>query len=218
MNKGEKTRLQLIEEARELFNTRGTNLTITQISRELGHGKSKITNHFPRKSDLIAAILERYNKKVTQVILTYSTKEFAHSFHDLIVYYGTLLDLMFAHRGVIIDSLNSSVQEDDYKQAVYNTYKANVERLRMRVQSLIHSGLLDPVISEPRTFKIFEIQHMNFLSTWFITMDLYHWEEGFHKMKPLYIKTILTNYLPFVTHKGEADLRKTFDYLDGLAD
>jgi AcrR family transcriptional regulator len=214
MNKGLETRISIVEESRKLFNRKGCDLTISQISREIGHGKSKLSNHFPKKSDLIFAILESYEKSLGQFIGAFSELDNRYTFQNHAALMNELFDLMFEYRGVIAYSLTAPKNDSAMMLAVRGRYASNQVRLRTRLEYMVESGLLVKEVLESHSLKTFEVQYMTSLTTWFITLELYYGEENYHLMKPEYIKAVLHTFSPYLTEKGRKELDATLSSID----
>jgi AcrR family transcriptional regulator len=214
MNKGLETRASIIEKSRELFNRLGWELTIAEISHEIGHGKSQITNHFPKKQDLLYAILEAFDKRLSEVISDSFSLNENYTFKSYFKALDGLLDVMFDYRGVIAYSLFAPKRNEVMLGYLRDRYARNLERLQSRLEVMINNGLLIPTLISKEHAKTFEIQYMNMLSTWFITFELYQGKENYLKLKPELIKAILSIFTPYLTELGKSELTATFLLID----
>ncbi|MGL6268322.1 MAG: TetR/AcrR family transcriptional regulator, partial [Chitinophagaceae bacterium] len=72
--KGVITRKYILDRSREIFNTKGINLTLDSIARELNITKGRITNHFPAKDNLFLAIVADYEDQFQLVLKKYQNQ------------------------------------------------------------------------------------------------------------------------------------------------
>jgi AcrR family transcriptional regulator len=214
MNKGLETRMAILDASRDLFNRMGCELTIAQIATEIGHGKSKVSNHFPRKNELIFAILETYEEQLGQFINEFAELEDRYTFLNHARLLDKLMDLMFEYRGVIAYSLTAPKKDRAMMMAVRGRYATNRERLKSRLQKMVQRRILNPAILEAASFQRFEVQYMNLLTTWFITLELYYGSENYSDLKTDYIKSVLNSYSPHLTRQGKDELDAAFLSLD----
>ena len=68
LSKGQLSRKKIINDAREVFNRKGSQITIQELALELGEGVSYITNHYRTKDHLIVAIAGEYEEKYYEIL------------------------------------------------------------------------------------------------------------------------------------------------------
>jgi hypothetical protein len=121
---------------------------------------------------------------------------------------------MFDYRGVIAYSLFAPKRNEEMLGYLQKRYLRNLERLQVRLRAMIKNGLLCPSITSDEPAKVFELQYMNMLSTWFISFELYQGKENYSKLKPQLIKAILSIFTPYLTELGRVNLKDTFSLID----
>lgn len=205
MRKGLETRFRLLGDVIELFNKKGTDLTIGQIASELNVNRSTISNHFPKKEDLIFALANLYQEKLAMLIA--KSREVKNvSFKTQALQFSEVMDLVFSYRGVISYMMVTPPTDKLVEDSIKNTYKQHTANLKGRIKIMIEMGLLVPSILEPIPFKLFEIQYMTIASTWFISFNLYQEEKDYKKIKPYVLISLFNSYYPHLTKKGKKEI------------
>jgi AcrR family transcriptional regulator len=207
MKKGLETRDMLLEESRNLFNRKGTDLTLATIAAELKVNRSMITNHFPKKQDLIYSLVNQYEEKLS-VLRAHEQNQEDVSFRSQAAFLSKVLDVSFSYRGVISYVLVIPAGEEMLEASFAQTYKRNVKRTIDRIHALLDRGMLSSEILDPVSLKSFEIQYMTLVSTWFITYGLYYKEKDYKKMKPYVLMSMFNAYLPFLTEAGKQQMEE----------
>jgi AcrR family transcriptional regulator len=205
MKKGHTTHEMLLDEIRDLFNQKGTDLTLSTIAAELKVNRSMITNHFPKKRDLIYSLVSQYEEKLSILRANRSNPDDV-SFQSQAAFYSEILDLGFSYRGVIAYVLVTPAGEKLLDDPFKKTYEQNIMRIRDRIHVMIELDLVKDEILKPVSFKVFEIQYMTLASTWFISYGLYYDEEDYQNIKPYILISLFNTYLPYLTDKGKQQL------------
>jgi AcrR family transcriptional regulator len=205
IKKGQKTREKLLENSRKLFNKKGTDLTLATIAVELGLNRSVISNHFPKKKELIYALAEQYEEKLTN-LRNNLPPNLDFSFQSQAILFSEIIDLVFDYRSIIAYAMITPSDNQLMDKRFKKRYKHNIERAKDRLKGMIEQGLVSEDILAKQSFKLFEVQFMTVSSTWFISYALYYEEKYFKEIKPYVILSIFNAYHPFLTSKGQKQL------------
>lgn len=204
-SKGVQTRKNIIDQVNKLYNRTEKILTLDELAGELNLTRSRITNYFPRKEQLILAIYEEYSKKLDKLIKTYNPDNEKLNLKSLVDYYSKIMDLLFEYRFAISYLFVNPLNDEELARHLEETYEENKNRLFNRIKILVVSGLVDKELLEQKNFDAFSFQHTNLLTTWVISYRIYDNKAGFKNMKPVYLRGVLNCYLPFMTESGKTD-------------
>ncbi len=203
--KGQNTRQAILDSARQIFNEKGLNITLEKIAAEMGLTKSRITNHFSTKDSLFLAILRAYEEKLAHVAAEVNLVN-AVDLSELAEGISAVMDVQYEYRcGIAYVALVTQSQHELHKHISEN-YKRNVRSIFNRVKKMADVGILKPDILSASEFKIFVFQYTNILTTWVINLELYDAEQGYAKMKPVYIDAVFSCFKPYLTTMGEKQL------------
>lgn len=205
INKGQNTKHSILDSARQIFNEKGLNITLEKIATEMGLTKSLITNHFSTKDSLFLAILRAYEEKLAYVTAEMKLAD-AVDFSELARGISAVMDVQYEYRcGIAYVAMVTQSQHELHKHISEN-YKKNVKNIFNRAKKMADVGILKPDILVASGFKTFVFQFTNILTTWVINLELYDSEQGYAKMKPVYIDAALSCFKPYLTQKGEKQL------------
>jgi hypothetical protein len=65
---------------------------------------------------------------------------------------------------------------------------------------------------EEKTYEVFHFQLTNLFTNWVINLELYDIGKTYTEMKPVYLKGIISIFLPFLTEKGFRELTDNIFY------
>jgi hypothetical protein len=102
----------------------------------------------------------------------------------------------------------TSSGQKELHNRITKSYKTNSNQVSQSVESLLKSGLVKPVILDPKVFEVFCFQYENLFTTWVISLEIYHSSNSYKNMKPVYLKGILGCFYPYLTVKGQNQLNK----------
>ena len=95
------TRERILKEAIKQINNRGlSNVGVREIARALEISPGNMSYHFPKKEDLILALLETYSSKNTEVYNAYDSSP--ASVDRFLQFFKELFENQYAYRGVFI--------------------------------------------------------------------------------------------------------------------
>lgn len=205
INKGQNTKHSILDSARQIFNEKGLNITLEKIATEIGLTKSRITNHFATKDSLFLAILRAYEEELAHVTAEVKLAD-AIEFSDIARGISAVMDVQYEYRcGIAYVAMVTQSQHELHRHISEN-YKKNVRNIFNRAKRMVDEGALKPDILIPSGFNTFVFQFTNILTTWVINLELYDSEQGYTKMKPVYIDAALSCFKPYLTKKGEKQL------------
>ncbi len=205
IKKGQNTRQTILDSARQIFNERGLNITLEKIAAEMGLTKSRITNHFATKESLFLAILRDYEESLARCATDIGLSD-ALELSELAVGISAVMDVQYQYRcGMAYVAMVTHSQQELHRHISEN-YRKNVRSILKRTEKMVDAGILKPEILKSSDFSIFVFQYTNILTTWVINLELYDIEQGYAKMKPVYISAAFSCFIPYLTKKGEKQL------------
>ena len=208
INKGIRTRKSIVKKANNLFNKEERLLTLEELANKLELTKSVISNHFPKKELLILAIYREYEHQLEKLLSSDKPDETKLNFTDLILYYGDILELFYKYRFSIAYLFINPLKDEALKTHIDGRFHNNKVRIRLRIENMVHLGLLSDRILDPTNFDVFFFKYTNLMTTWIISLKLYDKDKGFRKIKPVYLEGIASCFEPFTTDLGKADYAK----------
>lgn len=207
MPKGANTRLTIIHEAREIWNTAGIGITIDMIAREMGVSKSRISNHFPTKDSLFIAILGEYEKELASTIQTLYEAGFGHSLQAYANGLHQIMDVQYKYRCGIIYLNVLSPSQHELKSHTASNYARNLASIRQRMELFYEQGLIVHSVLEEPQWSAFVFVYINLLTQWVIHLDMYDNNKSYLENKKVYISGILKHlYAPYLTEKGKRQM------------
>jgi AcrR family transcriptional regulator len=205
--KGKQSREEIIDRARELFNEYGIHLTLVRLSEMMETTLGRMTHHFKNKDLLFIALAKDYEAKLGELRQNRPPGPF--SMVTFIRSSSLVMDLQYDYRCAmryIIGSLQHQPQmRSHFLDAYGNTHKA----IRTTIEALVNAGSLQPGILQDGIYEVFLFQLTNLFTHWVINLELYDIDRTYEEMKPIYLKGIMSIFLPFVTAKGKQELEES---------
>jgi AcrR family transcriptional regulator len=205
LTKGEKTKESILNEARRVFNEDGIFLTLSAISKKIGITSGGITNHFPTKEHLFVGLAEQYESEIEEVISAQDINLF-RDFEKIVNYFGTIMDIQFKHRSVILYFSAAHQSQTVLFSQVAKTWIQRQSRLEKLANAFVNEGLLEREILDPNEFPVFRFQYINLFTTWLVSYSLYDSDREYEEMKPIYLSGILRVFDKYLTEKGRAQM------------
>lgn len=139
------TKDKILEKSLELFNNQGVhNVGVRDIARALEISPGNMSYHFPKKEDVILALMEKMSEGNSICFEAYGQKE--PSLLSFIALYEAVFTNQFAYRGLLIGNTEfEEVLKNRYVQK--RTYEKRINQLRNMVIGLRNKGLL--YLAEP---------------------------------------------------------------------
>ena len=147
------TKGKILEKSIELFNHQGVhNVGVRDIARALEISPGNLSYHFPKKEDVILALMEKMSEGNTICFEAYAQKE--ASLQSFIALYEELFTNQYAYRGLLIG--NTEFEEVLRKRYAYSkTYEKRVSLLNNILIGLRNKGLLHLAESDQEMFLSF---------------------------------------------------------------
>jgi AcrR family transcriptional regulator len=212
--KGEITRQEILQKVNDLFNQSGVEHTIVHISESIGIGKSRITNYFPKKEDLIINLLREYEAEMAEWVSNYMSKTEIRNFCEYVPYLVGIMELMFEYRRVISLSLINPKPGGDVIHHMRSNYDRNKRQIRGRMEVFARNGLLRKELLEPENFEVFIFQFFCMTSNWIVMYNVLDADIDFKLVKVRYLKSILCCLDSYLTEKGRKDMANAFHTLN----
>jgi AcrR family transcriptional regulator len=202
--KGQKAKIEIVTQSRDVFNRRGIHITLGELASELGLGVSFITNHFRTKDHLIVAIADEFNTR---------NREIEQEFSDggsvnLLSYarmFSTMMDNQFLHRCAIIAIFSFINAEKELFREIREHYPRSKDSVRLFVRSLVEAGYVEPSILQRKSYEVFAFQFVNLFMSWVTNHALFNVDKTYEEMKPIYLAGIMSSLRPFFTEKGKEE-------------
>lgn len=207
-SKGEKTRKEILEGARIIFNEKGIGVTIDTLAIEMELSKSRITNHFATKDSLFAALQKEYEERMNETLLQQQWKEEEGNFKYMARVISIVMDVQYEFRcGIAYVSMVTHTQKEIHDQINQN-YQRNIARIKLRLEKMVSNDILIPDILLPEKFAVFILAYVNLLTTWVTNLELYDYKNGYKKMKHYYLAAAFQCYVPFLTATGQEEFNQ----------
>lgn len=147
------TKDRILEKSIELFNNQGVhNVGVRDIARALEMSPGNMSYHFPKKEDVILALMEKMSEGNNSCFEAYGQKE--PSLLSFIGLYQGLFTNQFAFRGLLIG--NTEFEEVLRKRYAYKkTYEKRVNLLQNILIELRDKGVLHLSESDQEMFLAF---------------------------------------------------------------
>lgn len=201
-SKGATTRATILEKARIMYNEHGIDLKIDEIVQLIGCNKSSLTNHFPNKEKLLAAIATEYDQQVSKIVIENGYEHF-QDLQTSVNFYQKLMDLQFEYRAAILFTINSTFNDIDYKTQIIKSYNLRLAMFKSQLKKFQTNGILVSTILEKEYFEIFVVQYFTMSIHWLSYFEMYSTDINLKKTKETYLKSIFHLYLPYLTKKGK---------------
>lgn len=147
------TKDKVLEKSLELFNNQGVHsVGVRDIARALEISPGNLSYHFPKKEDVILALMEKMSEGNNFCFEAYGQKE--PSLQSFILLYEQLFTNQYAYRGLLIG--NTEFEEVLRKRYAYTkTYEKRVSVLNNILIGLRNNGLLHLSDSDQEMFLSF---------------------------------------------------------------
>lgn len=201
--KGELSQIWLIENCINVFNTIGLDITLKELAVELGISLGRISYYFPTKEKLLVAISMDYETKLTEITTSFPYSNADNFLYDQIKLYSLIMDNQYHYRCVMIYASGTSNSRKEMINQINLRYRGSKERFRLLTDRLVDLKFLDSKILEYPNFEVFKFKFITVFTTWVINLEIYDKEEGYAKMKPIYLEGIASCFLLFATPKAK---------------
>lgn len=204
--KGNKTRENILFEARKIFNEGGILLTLSELSKLIGITTGGITNHFPTKDYLFVGLSEQYESELNELT---SRFQFGPDldFRKLTSFFSEVMDIQYKHRSVILFFSVMHQSQTVMMGQLVKTWVNRQARLENLAKTLVNVGLLNESVLEPKEFAVFRFQYVNLFTTWLVSYSLYDAEKSFESMKPVYMSGVFRTFEKYLTDKGKEQFK-----------
>lgn len=210
LTKGALTRLQIIDKAREIFNEYGIDITLEQLTKNMGLSKARVNNHFRTKDSLFLAILDAYEIEFghLQSMEQPLTKD---PFQAHVDTHSKIMDLQFKYRcgtqylNLVTNAENALTQHVREKVTIHS------QSILLKIKFMVEKGWVrEEILLEPN-WSSFLFVYINGFTQWSIFYNMYDRPKEYKNVKSKYLRGIFFHgYGPFLTKKG----KKIFDELD----
>lgn len=205
--KGAHTRQTIIQEARDILNLAGINITIDVIAREMGVSKSRISNHFPTKDSLFIAILAEYEKELAKCVEKLKEEGFYEHLQGYLDGLSQIMDIQYKYRCGFIYLNVLSPSQHELKAHIESNYTRTIAAVKQRIVFLCDLGILNASILESSNWASFLFVYVNLLTQWVVHLYMYDSAKSYDENKKVYIMGIVRHlYLPYLTEKGKSQL------------
>ena len=206
--KGQKAKLEIVTQSRDVFNRKGIHITLGELASELGLGVSFITNHYRTKDHLIVAIAGEFNERNREIEAAFAAEP-GVSLSRFARMFSAMMDNQYLHRCAIIAIVSFINAEKELFREIKDAYPRSRESVRIFVKSLSDAGYVDPVLLQLKNYEVFSFQFVNLFMAWVVNHSLFNVDKTYEEMKPAYLAGILASLRPYFTPKGR-------DEFDGL--
>ncbi|MEO0341299.1 MAG: TetR/AcrR family transcriptional regulator [Bacteroidota bacterium] len=135
-----KTKLKILECARELYNTKGVQqVSQRNITKEIGISPGNLTYHFKSKHDIEKKLYFELVKKLNRVVAQIDLE--ALDFQSITTYLSTLYDHMLAYRFVFTDMLYLMRKNPTIATHYRELLQIRKQQFEMMVKVLISKGI-----------------------------------------------------------------------------
>lgn len=195
------TKDKILEKSLELFNYQGVhNVGVRDIARALEISPGNMSYHFPKKEDVILALMEKMSEGNNICFDAYALNE--PSLQSFIALYEGLFTNQYAYRGLLIG--NTEFEEVLRKRYAYTkTYEKRVNQLNNILIGLRSKGVLQ--LSEPDQ-EMF-LSFLAFLGrSWIHESFIYQQDTSAKEIIQHYIKLLKWQLSLIATEKGKLQL------------
>jgi len=203
-DKGENSRKEIIRRSRQIFNDYGIQITLAKLAELMDTTLGRITYHFKNKDLLFLAIAEEYEQKLTE--LRGNRSSGPATMDNFIKSSSKVFDLQYEYRCAMRFIIASMQNPMELQSHIHVTYSKNRVIIRNTIQNLIDSGLVQDRILQDDVYEVFLFQFTNLFTNWVINRELYDYDKPFQELKPIYMKGIISVFLPYLTRKGTDEL------------
>lgn len=195
------TKDKILEKSVELFNSQGVNsVGVREIARALEISPGNMSYHFPKKEDIILALMEKMSEGNSQCFAAYVQREV--SLHSFIALYEGLFSNQFGYRGLLIG--NTEFEKVLRTQYEYNrTYEKRKNQLRDILIGLRNENLLH--LSEPDQEMLLAFLAF-FGRSWIHESFIYQQDASAKETIQRYLKMLKWQLSLVATEKGKLQL------------
>jgi hypothetical protein len=161
-------------------------------------------------------LYDQFQHQLAQLYVLHNQENVSINFSRLAEFYNEFMDLFYEYRFTVNFLFVNPLSDDEIAGHIQSTYHNSKDRIYQRAGLLVKNGLVDKRILEPGNFNVFLFKHTNLMSTWPISMKLYYREIDYEKVKPVFLKGILSCFEAFLTRKGRTDYARAIEFLDNM--
>lgn len=205
-SKGKKSREEIISSSKQIFNEYGIQITLAKLAELLDTTLGRITHHFKNKDLLFIAIAEQYENNLVELrkernYTNLSIESFIKSASDV-------MDLQYEYRCAVRYIISSLNDGDEMKTHLQKTYSNNRESIRKTIEAIVQAGSVQSRILNEENYEVFLFQFTNLFTNWVINYELYDYDKQYVETKPIYLKGIVSIFLPYLTQKGADEINQ----------
>ncbi len=202
--KGDRSKEEIIDKSRELFNEYGLQLTLAKLAELMGTTLGRITHHFKNKDLLFVAITQDYELKLNE--LRKNRPQGPANMDNFIKGSAHVMDLQYDFRCAMRYTVASFQHIYEMNSHVQTSYSYNRSFIKNTIQAYVDSGSLQPRVLQDDIYEVFLFQLTNLFTNWVVNLELYDYDKTYHEVKPIYLKGIISIFLPFLTEKGQQEV------------
>jgi AcrR family transcriptional regulator len=214
--KGRSSREEIIDRSRQIFNDYGIQITLAKLAELMATTLGRITHYFQNKDSLFLAITEDYEMKLEQLRQNRPARSI--SMDNFVNIYSEVFDLQYEYRCAMRFTIASIQHQEEMKSHIHKTYSRNLEIIKNIIKSLVDAGLVQQKIFKKEVYQVFLFQFTNLFTNWIINMELYDSNMPMEELKPIYMKGIVSVFLPYLTKKGTNELYQNALFSDAFSD
>jgi AcrR family transcriptional regulator len=203
-NKGKRSREEIISSSRRIFNEYGIQITLARLAELMDTTLGRLTHHFRNKDLLFIAIALDYEEKLAELRSKRTSNQV--SLDSLINAASTVMDLQYDYRCAMRYIVSSLKGIDEMKTHISQTYANSRLNIRALIEAHVQAGSLKSQILTEDTYDVFLFQFTNLFTNWVINLELYDNGKEYASLKPIYLKGIISVFLPFLTEKGKIEV------------
>lgn len=205
-NKGKQSRDEIINSAREIFNTHSIQITLAKLAEMMNTTLGRLTHHFNNKDMLFIAIARDYEVKLAEMR---SQRSYENLTMDIFINRASeVMDLQYEYRCAMRYIVSSLKGSEEIKTHLQETYMNSRSNIRKTIEAHVNAGSLQPRVLTGEVYEIFLFQLTNLFTNWVINLELYDVNKTYAEVKPIYLKGIVYIFLPFLTEKGRQELEQ----------
>lgn len=203
ISKGIKSKEELLEQARLLFNEEGLTITLSELAKKMNTTLGRITYHFPTKDDLIIALAHQYQD--LQLKIRGSATGANLDFQKFIERASAVMDIQYHFRCVIKYISTSVKAQNKVFSHTESQFRNNREVIFGTFKALVNNGSLTDEILTPDNFNVVLFTFTNLFTTWVINLEIYDSDKSYEEMKPVYLNGIFSCFIPYLTDSGRSE-------------
>ncbi len=176
----------------------------------------RITHYFQNKEALFFAIIEDYEKNLKNLRQNQPSSRI--TIDNLVDSYSQVFDLQYEYQCAMRFTIASFQHQEEMKSHIHKTYSNNREIIKMMVESLVDAGLFQQKILKDENYNIFLFQFTGLFTSWVVNLELYDNDKSIQEVKPIYLKGIVSVFLPYLTERGKQDLYQNALFSDDFSE